>query len=98
MSRVEPDRDGHVRLLRVVVRGVSPLVMRRVVVDVNTTLAALDSVLRVVFGCSGLRHKLCLVDEFDGYIARNAASIPNYGERHRAVNRSRPRPRRRLAL
>ena len=52
MSCVEPDGDGRVLGLRVVVRGVSPLVMRRVVVEVDTTLAALDDVLRVVFGWS----------------------------------------------
>ena len=52
VSDVEPDRVGQVLVLRVVVRGVSPLIMRRVVVDVNTTLAALDELLRVVFGWS----------------------------------------------
>ena len=58
MSCVEPDRDGRVLGLRVVVRGVSPLIMRRVVVDVDTTLAVLDGVLRVVFGWSDTaRHR-----------------------------------------
>jgi Plasmid pRiA4b ORF-3-like protein len=50
MSHVEPERDAQVQVLRVVVRDVSPLIMRRVIVDVNTTLAALDDVLRSAFG------------------------------------------------
>ena len=58
MSDVRPDRDGQVLGTRAVVRGVSPLIMRRVVVDVNTTLAALDDVLRFVFGWSDTaRHR-----------------------------------------
>jgi len=45
-------------MLRVVVLGVSPLIVRRVVVDVNSTLAALDDVLRVAFGWSDTtRHR-----------------------------------------
>ena len=58
MNHVEPDRDGQVLVLRVVVRGVSPLIMRRVVIEVNATLAALDDVLRIVFGWSDTtRHR-----------------------------------------
>jgi Plasmid pRiA4b ORF-3-like protein len=58
VSHIETDRVGQMLVLRVVVRGVSPLIVRRVVVDVNTTLAALDDVLRVVLGWSDTaRHR-----------------------------------------
>ena len=42
--------------MRVVVRGVSPLIVRRVAVNVKITLAALDLVLRAAFGWPGDTH------------------------------------------
>ena len=39
--------------LRVVVRGISPLIWRRLLVPADTTIAGLHAVLQIVFGWSG---------------------------------------------
>ena len=56
MSDVEHVPVDRVLVLRVVVRGVSPLIVRRVAVNVKITLAALDLVLRAAFGWPGDTH------------------------------------------
>jgi hypothetical protein len=45
-----PGSEGRVYQLRVVVSGVSPLIWRRLLVDDDTTIAALHSILQVAFG------------------------------------------------
>src|SRR5664279_6223699 len=52
---MQPAPLPSVHQLRVVVRGVSPLIWRRLLIPADTTIADLHAVLQVAFGWTGVR-------------------------------------------
>ena len=80
---MQPAPFPSVYQLRVVVRGVSPLIWRRLLIPADTTIAGLHAVLQVAFGWTGTHLHRCVVQGREygiGYVGG-----PSFGDDPRRV-------------
>ena len=69
--------------LRVVVRGISPLIWRRLEVPATTTIAGLHSVLQTVFGWSGEHlHRFLIHGTRVRHLLRRRPGVPRRRPHH----------------